>query len=44
MPSKTVIKQKSVRAIPLPVPLAEAFALPITVERANLQKPHAEYV
>ena len=28
----------------LPVPLVEAFALPIVVERANLQKPHAEYV
>ena len=25
-------------------PLVEAFALPIFVERAELQKPHAEYV
>ncbi|MDE6006891.1 MAG: hypothetical protein K2G67_05005 [Muribaculaceae bacterium] len=25
-------------------PLVEAFALPGIVERANLQKPHAEYV
>ena len=36
--------KKSVRAVLLLVPLVEAFALPITVERANLQKPHAEYV
>ena len=35
--------KKSVRAVLLLVPLVEAFALPITVERANLQKPHAEY-
>jgi len=27
----------------LPVPLLEALELPITVERANPQKPHAEY-
>ncbi|MDE5584736.1 MAG: hypothetical protein K2I92_00160 [Muribaculaceae bacterium] len=32
------------RAVLLLVPLVEAFALPIVVERANLQKPHAEYV
>lgn len=38
------IIQKSVRAVLLPVLLVEAFALPITVERANMQKPHAEYV
>lgn len=39
-----LIIQKSVRAVPLLVPLVEAFALPIFAERANLQKPHAEYV
>ena len=38
------IKIKSARPYLLPVPLVEAFALPIVVERANLQKPHAEYV
>ncbi len=37
-------KTKSARPYLLPVPLVEAFALPIFVERANLQKPHAEYV
>ena len=26
------------------VPLLEALELPITVERANTQKPHAEHV
>ena len=36
--------KKSVRAVLLLVPLVEAFALPGIVERANLQKPHAEYV
>ena len=35
--------KKSVRAVLLPVPLVEAFALPISVERANMQRPHAEY-
>ena len=35
---------KSVRAVLLLVPLSEALELPITVERANLQKPHAEYM
>ncbi|OKY85806.1 MAG: hypothetical protein BHV69_04380 [Bacteroidales bacterium 52_46] len=34
---------KSARPYSLPVPPVEAFALPIVVERANLQKPHAEY-
>ena len=36
--------KKSVRAVLLLVPLSEAFALPISVERANMRKPHAEYV
>ena len=31
------------RAIPLLVPHLEALELPIFVERANMQKPHAEY-
>ena len=35
--------KKSVRAILLLVPHLEALELPIGVERANLQKPHAEY-
>ncbi|MDE6421842.1 MAG: hypothetical protein K2K95_00300 [Muribaculaceae bacterium] len=38
------MKRKSVRAVLLLVPLVEVFAVPITVERANLQKPYAEYV
>jgi len=33
-----------VRAILLSVLLVEAFALPGIVERAKMQKPHAEYV
>ncbi len=37
------IKNKNVRPYLLPVPRSEAFALPIVVKRANLQKPHAEY-
>ena len=35
--------KKSARTLPLLVPQLEAFALPIFVERANLQRPHAEY-
>lgn len=37
-------EKKSVRAVPLPVPLVEALELPIFVERANNAEPHAEYV
>lgn len=36
-------KKENVRASSLPVPRIEALALPIVAERANMQKPHAEY-
>lgn len=35
--------KKKRESLTLPVPRIEALALPIKVERANTQKPHAEY-
>ena len=34
---------ENVRSVLLPVPRMEALVLPGIVERANLQRPHAEY-
>ena len=40
---RLVYKEKAWEPYRLLVPLIEALVLPIVAERANLQKPHAEY-